>query len=116
MKFIDKFFAWFSIPVGGLLLIFGVLGFFQGIRIELQGGFLQALAVAVLGWSLCVSLARSWRATNRCEALEFKEVMKTEEFAAFIAKHPEYEEAPVRTKRKVFLMWRRDRLESLSED
>lgn len=105
MRIIDKLFAVVAIPVGGLLILLGIVGAFTGFsyRIDLPPVF-GALPI-ILGWSLCFTISRLWRISVKYDKLRLSIEHDSDEFRRFIKLHPEYVEADSILQERMFRKW-----------
>jgi len=105
MRLIDKLFAFVSIPIGGLLLLLGIIGAFTGFEYRIALPPILGALPIILGWSMLFTLSRLWRISIDYENLRLRDELDTDEFRMFLRECPEYVEAEPRFQNKMFKRW-----------
>lgn len=107
MNQFDKICAVLAIPIGIVFMFLGIFGLFTGSNANFTLPPVIGALPFFLGWAMCVTLIRFWRATNRLEesdptdGREVRSVL----FHEFIARHPEFEGAHSRLQWNAFHKW-----------
>jgi hypothetical protein len=105
MKLLDKIFSVISIPIGGFLIIISLIGSFTEIHFTIALSPITGLILFIIGWNLCVTLARAWRMSRDYENLRLRDVLDTPKFREFLQQHPEFIELEARLQNRIYENW-----------
>jgi len=106
MKFYEKLFAAITIPVGGFIFLFGLIGMFVSWNIYIESTFLLCIGMTIVGWSVCFTLTKLWRISKEHDNFKAASELKGDEYNLFIESHPEFIEADAVYRKRRFQAWK----------